>query len=135
MTDSREMNEDVVVARAKGVSPKTLVLFAIIAALLIAAIASAGGANKAAVVDGVITKQIAQVDACTSSSFQLAVAEDANVEDAAESLFAALRTVAGVGMAKVHVAERRLEVSYCESACDEATLMAALAPTGLLAAE
>lgn len=102
-----------------------------IAVLLIAIVAFAQASNnRPTLVDGQVSRVIANVDECASTTVALELPADVDTVAAAEAIFDALNGLEGVGRVTVYEENPRAEINYCQSYTGEAQLQATLAPTG-----
>lgn len=102
-----------------------------IAVVLIAIVAFAQtNSTRPTLVDGQVSRVIANVDECASATVALQLPAEVDTVAAAESIFDALNELEGVGRVTVYDVNPRVEIAYCQSYIGEAELQASLAQTG-----
>ncbi len=120
-------------APAKTRQKSGLILGLVVGAVAVVAIFALANTGKATVSGDEVSLTIAQVDACASSSIALATPSGGDLKRDANDILSRLKTVTGVGNATIYLSESRIEVNYCESSTNEATIRTALTPSGYVA--
>ncbi|MFA5844457.1 MAG: hypothetical protein WC971_06475 [Coriobacteriia bacterium] len=111
-------------------------IVALIVVGLISAIALAGikTADTQQVVDGKITRFFGSADSCTSASFALEPGAGVDLAKSGQELLAVFEKFQGVGNVTIYLDGPRMDVAFCESSLNEATIIEALNATGLVTA-
>jgi len=112
---------------------KTVITIGFIAAIVAFALVVGTQASKPKFDGGAITQTFSQGQPCASVTIALALSDGTDPVAASERLFAALQQVQGMNSATLDVKTSSMEVGFCESSADEATIRQALSPTGLVA--
>lgn len=113
-------------------SAKMPITIGITVVLVAIAIAAGTGSSKPVVVDGMVTKTLAQVDECAVATVNLALPAGSDTAAVADDIFSALQGTAGVGKVTVYKDDPRVVVNYCQSFTDEAFIRAKVESTGHL---
>ena len=117
-----------------GRTKRIVATVAIIAVLGAVAVVVGQETTKPQLSGDTISQTFAAGDPCATADIALTVSDDAEPGSTAEALFTALRPVTGMNTATYDRRTSVLRVGFCESTTSEATVRAALLPTGLLAA-
>ncbi|MBW6468504.1 MAG: hypothetical protein K0B85_05015 [Coriobacteriia bacterium] len=117
---------------AKKKSPVVPLTIGVIAVVVVIAIVAGGGANTTTFVDGQVSRTIATVDECASTTLPLDVPEGQTMEDVAAGVFEALSRTTGVGVVTVYENDPRVSIEYCQSYSNEPTLREIIGQAGYL---
>jgi len=120
-------------APRKKKAPMLAVTIGITVVLIAFVIAAGTGSSKPVVVDGMVTKTLAQVDECAVATLNLALPAGSDTAEVADDVFNALQGTSGVGKVTVFEEDPRIVVNYCQSFTDESVIRGKLEPTGHLA--
>lgn len=107
---------------------------AVIGVLVVLAFVVAGQSSKAKVTGGTVSQVFAPGEACTTAQIPVTLQNGTDSASAAETLFSALRPVTGLKTASFNSDTSTIQVGFCDSETTEATIRAALASTGMVAA-
>ena len=108
-------------------------MVAVVGVVIWAAIAAGQAISKPSVTGDIVTKKYSEKPPCDTIDIALAVPAGADQSEVAETLFTALGGVPGMAAATYDIKASSVEVGFCESGANEASIRAAIAPTGLLA--
>ena len=119
-------------APAKKKAPVVPITIGVIVLFVAIAIIAGGGANTTTFVDGQVSRTIATVDECASTTLPLAVPEGQTMEDVAAGVFEALSRTTGVGLVTVYESDPRVSIEYCQSYSSDPTLRDIIGQAGYL---
>jgi hypothetical protein len=132
-SDAGPAEEAARVERPKANRTMRLVTGILIAALAVMVVAVAIGAGKPQVSGDTISRTLSQGDPCVTTTLPLKFPSGTDPVQAADTMFGILGKMDGVRQATVYRTDPRIDIGFCESSASEASLRAALSPTGLLA--
>jgi hypothetical protein len=119
--------------RPKANATMRLATWIVIGALAVMVVAVAVGAGKPQVAGDTISRTLSQGDPCVTTTLPLKFPSGTDPVQAADKMFGILGKMDGVRVATVYRTNPRIDIGFCESSASEASLRAALSPTGLLA--
>lgn len=128
----REDGSDIVRARQRLRATRNLVTATVIGGLLVFVIVVCVVSIRPQVSGGVISQTFSTGQPCADAEIGLTVPAGADPAKTAETLFAALRQIAGMSNAAYDAPTSTLKVGFCESETTEADIRAVLQPTGLV---
>jgi hypothetical protein len=116
-----------------GSTKRKIVTGAIIGAFIVGTIVVGGQSTKPKMTGSTITETFSAAEPCATADIPLKVVGNADPAATAETLFVVLRPLTGMTSATYDAKTSTIKVGFCESSNSEASLKAAIAPTGLLA--
>jgi hypothetical protein len=116
-----------------GRTKRNLVTAAIIGVLVVAAVVVGVQNTRPKMTGDTISQVFSSAEPCATADIALTVPDKADPQKTAETVFAAIRPIAGLTTATYNRKTNRIDIGYCESSSSEAALRQALAPTGLVA--
>lgn len=118
-----------------GGGKRLLVTVAVIVTLIAGVFIVVGQTTKPKLVGDTITRTFSPGEPCLISTLAVTAPKNADPNETAEKLFAALGPLGGMNLATYNVKTQSVEVGFCESKTSESAVRQALAATGLVAAE
>lgn len=116
-----------------GRKKKNLATVVVVGLMVIFVVVVAQAATKPKVVGDTITQTFQAGEPEATADIAVAAPGGVDPGDTADTLFAALKPVAGLNVATYNIKTGRLNVGFCSSEASEEKVRAALQPTGLLA--
>lgn len=116
-----------------GRKKKNLVTVVVVGLMVIFVVVVAQAATKPKVVGDTITQTFQAGEPEATADIAISASGGVDPGDTADTLFAALKPVAGLNVVTYNIKTGRLNVGFCPSEASEDKVRAALQPTGLLA--